>query len=35
MNDKDGITALMIAAMMGYLECVKVLAPFEKGMKDK
>ena len=27
-------TALMIAAYNGKLECVKILAPLEKGMKD-
>ena len=28
------MTALMYAAKYGHLECVKILAPLEKGMKD-
>ena len=29
------MTALMYAAEHGHLECVKILAPLEKGMKDE
>jgi len=34
-NTTDGETAMMIAADNGHLECVTILAPLEKGMKDK
>ncbi len=35
MRDEYGWTALMFAAEKGHLEYVKILAPLEKGMKDK
>ena len=35
MRDVDGCTALMYAAENGYIECVEILAPLEKGMKNK
>ena len=31
----DGATALIYAAVEGHLECVKILAPLEKGMDDE
>ena len=34
MHDKKGTTALMLAAQYGHFECVKVLAPLEKGAKS-
>jgi len=33
MQDGFKLTALMFAADEGHLECVKILAPLEKGMK--
>ena len=35
MQDNDGVTALMFAADKGHHDCVKILAPLEKGMKNK
>jgi len=34
MTDGFKCTALMCAARKGHLECVKILAPLEKGMKN-
>ena len=34
-KDANGMTALMRAAGNGNLKCVKVLAPLEKGAKNK
>ena len=34
MQDILGWTALMYAAKNGRLECVKILAPLEKGMQE-
>ena len=34
MRNKNAETALMYAARNGHLECVKLLAPQEKGMRD-
>ena len=34
MQENDGWTALMFAANYGHLECVKILAPLENGMKN-
>lgn len=33
LTDKDGTTALMLAAQNGHLECVKLLFEYEKGMR--
>ena len=33
MRDEQGRTVLMFPARWGHLECVKILAPLEKGMK--
>ena len=34
MQDETKWTALMFAAMRGYMDCVKILAPIEKGLKN-
>jgi len=34
MRGDDGETALIYAAANGHLECVKILAPLENGMRD-
>ncbi len=33
MKDENGWTALILAAMNGHLECVKILAPLENRMQ--
>jgi len=34
MQDGSGLTALMLAARNGHLECVKILDPLERGMRN-
>jgi len=34
MKSNSGSTALMYAALKGQLECVKILVPLEKGIKN-